>query len=312
MHGRWGFGLVACWLWAAVAAAEPVASDKPAASEQAAPQTPTAQTPAAPTSALQTPAAQADTHRNRGTQHHHRRHTTYWSDSSWWGYPAPYGYYYPYYPAPLYLPAETLYGPQAMKRFLGLQDGPSEAAVSLFPSALAVIPARIAEEKKPPVPRAINPETRGLAWRFITFGDLHFMNEKFGEAYQRYRKAAEVVPELADAHFRQGFALVGSGRYEMAAKALKRGIALEPAWARSAFRLNDLYNANQRAKAAHVEALAAAAEKDPNNGDLMFLLGVCLFFDGQRDRAAPFFERAEQLAGQADHLQGFLEPLAKK
>jgi hypothetical protein len=249
---------------------------------------------------------QSDKRRERGAQHHHHR-PSYWPDSQWWVYPPPYWYY----PPPLYLPAETLYGPQAVKRFMGLQDGTSDAT-TLAPTAPAVVPGPAPEEKKPQPPRAINPETRGLAWRFISFGDLHFMNEKFGEAYQRYRKAGEIVPDLADAHLRQGFALVGCGRYEMAAKSLKRGIGLDPSWPRSAFRLNELYNANQRAKVAHIEALAAASEKDPNNGDLLFLLGVCLFFDGQRDRAAPFFERAEQLAGQADYLRGFLEQVGKK
>lgn len=294
MRSRWAMGLVVGWLWAGIAGADPVVSNKPASSLGG--------------GAGQ---QQADPRGGHAGQFHHR-YDPYWSDPSWLVYPPSYWYYYP---PPLFLPAETLYGPQAVKRFMGVQEGSSGSGITTtLPGPQSAPPGRAAAEKKAPepVPRGANPETRGLAWRFITFGDLHFSNEKFGEAYQRYRKAAEIVPELADAYFRQGFALVGAGRYEMAAKALKRGIALDAAWPRSAFRLSELYGGNQRAKAAHLEALAAASEKDANNADLLFLLGVCLFFDGQRDRAALFFERAGQLAGPADHLKGFLEQVAKK
>jgi hypothetical protein len=293
MRRSWVVGLVVGGLWAGSVAADSGTAAPPA--------TPAKTAVSGPTSA----AGQSDAHRGHHSTPAPHRHGGYWSDSWWPVCPPPYWYYYP---PPLYLPAETLYGPQAVKRFMGLQDAPSGSAssVAAVVSSTTVTPGRAGEEKKPPVPRAANAETRGLAWRFVTFGDIHFTNERFAEAYQRYRKATEIVPELADAHFRQGFALLGSGRYEMAAKAIKRGLALDPGWPRSAFRLNELYNANLRAKAAHLEALARASEQEPNNADLLFLLGVCLFFDGHRDRSAPFFERVAQLAGPADYLRGFL------
>jgi len=304
MRGSWVAGLLVGGLWIGSAAAEPGTSD-PAATrpnEAVSKQSSDRQTTKS--------SGSADSHRGHGTPSSHH-HGGYWPDAWWPVCPPPYWYY----PPPLYLPAETLYGPQAVKRFMGLQDTPSVSASSVNSVVSTnVTPGRAAEEKKPLVPRAANAETRGLAWRFITFGDIHFTNERFADAYQRYRKAAEVVPELAEAHFRQGFALLGWGRYEMAAKAFRRGLGLDPAWPRSGFRLNELYNANLRAKATHLEALAVASENDPNNADLLFLLGICLFFDGHRDRAAPFFERVAQLAGPADYLRGFLEqaPLEKK
>ena len=232
----------------------------------------------------------------------------------WYGYGpwnpwfAPYAPFW-YYPPPMFAPAETIYGPQAVKRYMGIPDAnPGPRTTIPLPG-----PAAAAEPKKPAetAPRVATAETRALARRFIGFGDRQFVNEKFGEAYQRYRKAAEVMPELADAYFRQGFALIGSGRYDLAAKALKRGLTLNPGWPKSGFRLADLYGGNQRAKAAHLETLAATAEKSPNNADLLFLLGVCLFFDGARDRATPFFERAVQVGGAGEHLLGFLEPAGK-
>lgn len=233
--------------------------------------------------------------------------------SYWYGVPA-WDPYWPTYPSawyplpPLFLPAETLYGPEAMKRFLGVGGVP---ALPVVPPTGGLPGAPVpADERKPePVLRATNASTRDLAWRFIAFGDQHFKNGKFGDAYQRYRKAAEVMPDLAEAQFRQGIALIASGRYELAAKALRRGLSLDSAWPRSGFRLGDLYQANEQAKAAHVEALAAAAEKDAENPDLFFLLGAALYFDGAPQRALPFFERAAQRSGEGVELRAFLDVL---
>ena len=49
--------------------------------------------------------------------------------------------------------------------------------------------------------------------------------------------------------------------------------------------LKELYGADNMTKNAHRDALAEAAEANPNDADLLFLLGVHLHFDGQADRA---------------------------
>ncbi len=100
------------------------------------------------------------------------------------------------------------------------------------------------------------------------------------------------------------------GRYENAARNFKRGIGLAPNWVTAGFRLDQLYGVNALAKAAHLEALAQEALKGPSS-DLLFLLGLMLYCDGQADRAMPFFLRAKELAGGDDaHLDGFLRKLA--
>ena len=54
--------------------------------------------------------------------------------------------------------------------------------------------------------------------------------------------------------------------------------------------------------------MAKAAEEQPNDADLMFLLGVYFHFHGDPDRAAVFFRRAVQLTGPEDaHLKAFLK-----
>jgi Tfp pilus assembly protein PilF len=109
---------------------------------------------------------------------------------------------------------------------------------------------------------------------------------------------------MAEACFHEAFALMALGRYSQAAKMLKRGLALDPTWPKSGFKLSDLYGENRLAKNAHVDALAKAANLDPLDGDLLFVVGVWLYFDGQLQRAAPFFQRAAQLAD-GPHIEAF-------
>jgi tetratricopeptide (TPR) repeat protein len=209
----------------------------------------------------------------------------------------------------LYLPAETLYGPEAVKRFMGL-DRLSPPPV--IPQVIAVVKDEDDEEPNRPVARASNQRSLNLGWRFIGFGDARFGKREYADAYQHYRKAAQAAPALADAYSRQGHALIALGRYEQAAKAIKRCLEIDPDWARSDFRNDELYADNQPAKAAHIDALAEAATANPNDADLLLLVGVFLHFDGQPDRAKPFFERAARLAGaDGPQLRGFLDPAGR-
>jgi tetratricopeptide (TPR) repeat protein len=147
------------------------------------------------------------------------------------------------------------------------------------------------------------------AKEFLKFGDEHFRAQEFSDAYQRYKKAAGAAPDLPDAYFRQGFSLLALGSYPSACKAFVRGLKLEPHWAKSKFRLDDLYGANRLAKSNQLERLAEAAGNEPENHKLMFLLGIELFFDGQGQRARKFFERAADLGEDTSHLAGFLRAL---
>jgi len=263
--------------------------------------------------------------------------------------PYPYPYPYPYY-APLTIPSETLYGPQATLRFMGLgnwfapqtnlnvlvvpnqnaaaggavnpgqppvppaqpgqppaqppqpgQAPPQPGPVPLQPAPGARLPAA-----GQPQPRT-NQETLALAWKYIGYGDAHFGNQRYPDANVRYRKATRVAPQLADGWFRQGFAMTATQRYDLAALAFKRGLGLEPDWPKSDFRLGELYGGNAMAKTAHIDALADAAVKAPTDGDLLFIVGVFLHFDGQQQRAKPFFQRALQMAGaDGEYIKGFL------
>jgi len=257
-------------------------------------------------------------HRFRNPDYYRHPYSRYGHDEYWYDhynqgfvYPHPMQHHVPYYVPPLFLPSETLYGPEAMKRFMGFAPGPQPRAVvgvAVDPAADQPVPARAAAEGPPQQNlRGTNQRSIELAWKFIGYGDAYFGNQKYTDANSRYRKASRTAPQLADGWFRQGFSLAAIGRHDLALKAIKRGLAFEPQWADSDFRLVELYGGNKLAKAAHVDALAEAAEKDPHNADLLFLLGVYLHFDGQPDRATTFFNRSRQLLGGNDsHLTGFL------
>jgi tetratricopeptide (TPR) repeat protein len=227
-----------------------------------------------------------------------------------WVYPYPPYSYDPYYGPPLYVPAEGLSGRQALARLLAW-----DAWNRRRPPVNVLAPEENADDQaapkevppKQPNPRGTNQEAVSLGWRFIGYGDAHFADGKYSDAYQRYRKAVQAAPQLAAGYFRQGYALAAIGRYDLAAKALKRGLALDAGWPASGFSNDELYGQNELAKTAHLDAMAKAAQEQPNNADLMFLLGVYFHFDGDPDRAAVFFRRAAQLTGVEDaHLKVFL------
>ena len=97
------------------------------------------------------------------------------------------------------------------------------------------------------------------------------------------------------------------GRYREAAAAFKRGIAVDADYARDGVRLQQLYR-SQDESTAHVEKLAAAALENPQDSDLMFLIGAFLHFEGQPARAGRFFRQAAATATSGtEHIQAFLD-----
>ncbi len=147
----------------------------------------------------------------------------------------------------------------------------------------------------PRKPNATNAEQKARAGRFIGFGDSQFEKQNYLAAIGRYKTAMSTAPDLAEAYFRQAFARVALGQYEAAASAFRRGLALRSNWRGTPFRLEDLYGKAPLPKNAHIEKLAMAVEDNPFDADLLFVLGLQLFFDGQADRAGVFLTRAAQL-----------------
>jgi tetratricopeptide (TPR) repeat protein len=212
------------------------------------------------------------------------------------------------------IPPGALYGPRPIMEMMGVEHW-FQPQAPIGPASPPVVPPAPRPEPapKPPVVRkplagaAAEPGGTSQAWKWLGYGDAHFAAEKYDEALRRYQRAAEAAPKLADTHFRQGFALAVLGQYAAAAAAFKRGLELNPAWPKSKFRLAELYDGNELAKTAHLDALARAAEEEPRSGEKFFIFGVWLHFDGQAEKARTAFQRAAQLAqGEQPHLSAFL------
>ncbi|HWB00615.1 MAG TPA: hypothetical protein VG713_19110 [Pirellulales bacterium] len=268
--------------------------------------------------------------RSAEARHHHHYHgsSSGWSSGGWSsGVYGTYGYGGSgpslrwWGSGPLYVPADSLYGPSHIFGGVGAAVGPiAPAVVPQAPAPQAAAPINgfgvLAGGAAPapgvPAVRASNRTSQQRAQQLVAIGDNYFRKQNYSSAFQRYKDAAASAPDVADSYFREGLALAALGRWELAAKALKRGLELDARWPSSNFRLVQIYGDNKLAKTAQWEALAKQATEKPNDPDPLFLLGVQLFFDGQRDRARAFFEQAKAIEhGPAKHLAPFLEQLAK-
>jgi tetratricopeptide (TPR) repeat protein len=135
--------------------------------------------------------------------------------------------------------------------------------------------------------------------KILDVGDALFHEQKYHEALQRYKSATAAAPDMIESWLRQGFALSATGRYELATRAFRRAAAIDPSALDAKFSLDDLYRDAVEAKASHYDALARAALAEPERADLLYLLGMMLHFDGERDRAAAFFSAAKSLEAPA-------------
>lgn len=204
---------------------------------------------------------------------------------------------------PVAQPAELAYGPQSVKQFMGVSRNFGLGSLLNPTDRNALIRPVVTDLKI----RATNVSTLEKARNYIATGDRLFRQQKFHSALQQYKAATRFAPDLADGFFRQGHALVATNRYDLAAQVFKRGLKVDSEVADSKFLLSSIYGDARIAKTAHLDSLATAALKHDHNSDLMFLVGVFLHYDGSKDRATKFFERANDLAGADNvHLAHFL------
>jgi tetratricopeptide (TPR) repeat protein len=189
---------------------------------------------------------------------------------------------------------------QTIQKFLGMsQLRPVNAA-----AAAPVAPTLTV------TPRLSNAESRRRAERLIAEGDELFRGQNFHPALQKYKAAASAAPDMAEAFWREGHALVATKNFGLATTAFKRAVGLTEDLGRGGFQLDDLYGKATMSKSGHLESLAEYALSHSGSSDPYFLLGVFLTYDGQPARADKFFQRASDLAGIAGgHIAVFLSPV---
>jgi Flp pilus assembly protein TadD len=163
------------------------------------------------------------------------------------------------------------------------------------------------EEDEPRPQRATGAQSVALGWKFIGYGDARFAKGDFAGAAERYATAARNAPQLADAWMRRGFALAAVGNYSTAARHMRKALQLDPKWPSAAGDLLPLFAQDVRAKDTHLKALLEDAANQPHDADVLFVVGVHLYCDRQREAAAQLFQRALNVAGpDADHIRAFL------
>ncbi len=246
----------------------------------------------------------------------------YGPDAGLYGYSAPYYWdgggelFGPYVAPPLILPGEALYGPQAVRRFMGL-DPPQRPIVNnilVAPPDGAALPAngdRLDEPAPDPraakKPRFSNAAARDRARKAVAAGDALFADRRASPANERYRAAAVAAPDLAEPLVRQAIALAILKRYPNSARAFRRAFDIQPNWLDNQFQLASLYAGDQRTHDEDLEKLAAAADRDPGDADLQFVAGAIFFLDQQPQIAQKYLEQARAAGGEsgaiyADHF----------
>lgn len=205
---------------------------------------------------------------------------------------------------PIFLPSPGIFGPGPV---LNMLYGPTVFPVPgvagpLVPPGLDLLNERPLDGLNgAPLPavRVANDAAKARARRFIEMGNRYFDEQNFRRAYVRYDKATAAAPDLVEAQLLKGQSLIAIGNFEMAVRAFKMALRVDD-WTDCPLRWDDVYGKNRVAKTAHIENLAEAAHNDPQNPDLMLLLGMELFFDGQVERSVKFFQRYAALRDAAE------------
>ncbi len=131
----------------------------------------------------------------------------------------------------------------------------------------------------------------------IADGDREFATQAFRRAAGTYRKAIAKAPDYPVGHLRAGHAYVATGDFNLALTYFCMGFELARTVARPGFSLADLYQGDDQAKQHHQQVLADAIQRQPEDGGLLFLLGVTKHYDGQPLQAQELFRKAAELDG---------------
>ena len=226
-----------------------------------------------------------------------------------------------YWLPPAVLPAETIYGPGAMRRFMGI-DPPlgtpivNNTTIVNVPQnnnnpGFGVLAGGPQVPGRPANVRASNAAAQERARKLISIGDGWFAKLRYADALESYKQAVKAAPDIADGYVRQMAVFIAQQRYFEAVTILKSGLRISTSVIDGNFRIRPLYGDNNLTYTAHLEALAAEAQRQPMS-DLWFLTGVMLYFGDDPARAAPFLAKAGQTAvGETWHIAVFNESLKK-
>jgi len=135
---------------------------------------------------------------------------------------------------------------------------------------------------------------RDRARKYVGYGDDFFARGDYAAAASRYRSAISAAPSLAEAHLRRAVCAIANGNYEQASKSFDEAVRRDERVLHSEFRLDKVYK-NDADKQSHLNALVQRTLQNRDSVELMRLVGMFLYFDGQADRSQKFFAHAKKL-----------------
>ena len=233
-----------------------------------------------------------------GSFHHHHHH----QNQFFYGFPSTVlfypgigyssvwsSYYTPlfpaYYPTPTYFISvnNNLPEPQREARVVESQSGSRAAGQARAEGEHARIEAR--------------------AGKMIALGDGHFGKKKYASAIERATAWPPRPPTTWPSRFSAPASRSGAGTICASGQIVSQG-------AGDSIRLGMGRRSGSTSftrtcrwpKKSHLEDLAKAVEANPWDANLLLVLGIELYFDGQQERASLFFSRASRLGANNDHL----------
>lgn len=141
------------------------------------------------------------------------------------------------------------------------------------------------------------PAGRSRADLSIARGDESFAKGVYARSTARYREAIARAPDYAEGHFRLAHAYVATSRFNLALKSALTALELSGSNRRDGFSLAEMYRGNQFARQQHDAKLLDAAQREPDDGGLQFLIGLTLHYGGNPLQAREHFHSAARLPG---------------
>ena len=129
---------------------------------------------------------------------------------------------------------------------------------------------------------------------YCTFGNALTDQKKFGEAISMYRKALELQPDLAVAHYNMGNVLKKQGRITEALTSYFKAVELEPTVAEPYYNMGNTFKDQGKLNEA-VSCYKKAIELRPDYAEARCNLGHVLQEKGVLDEAVRHYEKATQI-----------------
>lgn len=156
------------------------------------------------------------------------------------------------------------------------------------------------------------PEAKRKSIRYQAQGDEWFQRQNYLQAYARYKQAYSAAPDRPEPRFRMALALAAMAEYGPAVDELKRLARLDPDWPMHGDRLDDVFGAERNiSKNAVLHKVAAWVKEDVRDPERLYLMGVLLHFNEDREKAKTIFQTASLLTGGSEEIAIYLAQRAE-